>query len=158
MNMLKSILALLNADGRLVDFGTERDNLSHQNSNYKVASLMRAEKMSMRTYDDDYAHRIASDSQFKDNIDYLDDNSSKLSRGRYPTQLQKRQTAINESVKTQQALDGCWYCFKDNQEPIIPAISSGTKIYLGLAISPPLVPGHCLIVPHEHYCSTLECS
>jgi len=61
-------------------------------------------------------------------------------------------------AKTKKALDSCQYCWQDEgaRPPRATVISSGTRCYLALPPREQLTPGHCVIVPMQHYVSTLE--
>lgn len=48
-------------------------------------------------------------------------------------------------------------CYSDEGEPPkVPVVALGTRTYLALMENEELVPGHCRIVPVQHYLSCLE--
>lgn len=106
----------------------------------------------------------------------MDDNAEKLARQKMRSDAMKRQFAINgmatftdictsdpsrpfdpDYKRTQKVLASCKFCFgEDDSLPKAPIIAMGTRVYLALTQSEPLVEGHCLIVPIQHHLSMLE--
>lgn len=137
-----------------------------------LADLVRQEKFSagmsdQRNFDAELANRIASDGSFKSGFDYLHDNVEKLSRKKMRSEALKRQFAINDFAKTKKALESCRFCWRGGQSdalgdseeelpPLARVIASGTRAYLALPETEPLVDGHVLIVPIQHHLSMLE--
>ncbi|KAG0230507.1 hypothetical protein BGW41_002509 [Actinomortierella wolfii] len=108
--------------------------------------------------DREYARRITRDARFQDDVDYLDENVDKIARTVKRTDKQLKDAAVNDYKRTQNALDSCQLCFKDDGQtaPITPVVSLGTRVYLGLPLVKEFLPGQCLIVPLQHVTSTLE--
>lgn len=51
----------------------------------------------------------------------------------------------------------CTLCYSDEgAPPKAPVVALGTRVYLALMENEELVPGHCRIVPVQHYLSCLE--
>ncbi|KAF9356097.1 hypothetical protein BGX34_010102 [Mortierella sp. NVP85] len=122
--------------------------------------LVRREKLGLEEgMDKELARRITRDAVFKDDLDYMDDNADKIARTVKKNDAQLKSAAIHEYRKTQSALDNCLMCFKDDGKtpPIMPVVSMGTRVYLGLPLNKEFLPGHCMIVPIQHVTSTLEC-
>ncbi|KAF9942046.1 hypothetical protein BGZ65_011686 [Modicella reniformis] len=122
--------------------------------------LVRREKLGLEEgMDKELARRITRDAVFRDDLDYMDDNADKIARTVKKNDAQLKSTAIHEYRKTQSALDNCAMCFKDDGRtpPIMPVVSMGTRVYLGLPLNKEFLPGHCMIVPTQHVISTLEC-
>lgn len=134
---------------------------------HTLADLVRQEKFSagladQKNFDAEFANRIASDGSFRADFDYLDENVEKLSRKKMRSDALKRQFAINDFAKTKRVLESCRFCWrsdKDGDEECPPqarVIASGTRAYLALPETEPLVEGHVLIVPIQHHLNMLE--
>ncbi|KAJ4481924.1 CwfJ C-terminus 1-domain-containing protein-like protein [Lentinula aciculospora] len=110
------------------------------------------------------ARAIVGDGKFENDLDYIDDNAAKLGRQKMRSDAMKRQFAIHDYKRTQQALANCDFCFSetgfgadaDELPPRAPIIALGTRVYLSCTTHEELVPGHCLIVPIQHYLTMLE--
>lgn len=122
-----------------------------------IQDILRQEKMSGYTADEEMAKRIAKDGKFDDSLEYMDNQSAKLSKKLQLSNSQKRTKAIMDYTKTQQILDRCWYCLNEDRQPRVPVVAVGVRTYLALPKTVPMVPGHCLIVPAQHNISTLDC-
>ncbi|KAI1317155.1 hypothetical protein EDD11_008946 [Mortierella claussenii] len=141
------------AQGNRVGYQGEEGDLD-------LHELVRREKMNLEEgMDKELARRITRDAVFKDDLDYMDDNADKIARTVKKNDSQLKSTAIHDYRKTQSALDNCPMCFKDEgrTQPIMPVISMGSRVYLGLPLHKEFLPGHCMIVPIQHVTSTLEC-
>ncbi|KAG0365112.1 hypothetical protein BGZ54_006850 [Gamsiella multidivaricata] len=122
--------------------------------------LVRREKLGLEEgMDKELARRITRDAVFKDDLDYMDENADKIARTVKKNDAQLKSSAINDYRKTQTALDNCSMCFKDEGRtpPVMPVVSMGARVYLGLPLYKEFLPGHCMIVPVQHVTSTLEC-
>ncbi|CAO1616689.1 unnamed protein product [Parajaminaea phylloscopi] len=143
---------------------------SADDDQHSLADLVRQEKFSagmsdQKNFDADFANRIASDASFRTGVDYLDDNVEKMSRKKMRSDALKRQFAINDFAKTKKALESCRFCWRgghngmdDDEEkpPLARVIATGTRAYLALPETEPLVAGHALIVPIQHHLNMLE--
>ncbi|KAF9110540.1 hypothetical protein BGX27_006200 [Mortierella sp. AM989] len=122
--------------------------------------LVRREKLGLEEgMDKELARRITRDAVFRDDLDYMDDNADKIARTVKKNDAQLKSTAIHDYRKTQSALDNCPMCFKNEGQipPVMPVVSMGNRVYLGLPLHKEFLPGHCMIVPIQHVTSTLEC-
>lgn len=63
---------------------------------------------------------------------------------------------IADFARTKKALDTCPFCYQEDRNPLTAIVALGTRTYLACTITEELVPGHCMIVPIQHYMSTLE--
>lgn len=69
---------------------------------------------------------------------------------------------MNDFAKTKKALESCRFCWQSSEDgeeerpPLARMIASGTRAYLALPETEPLVEGHALIVPIQHHLSMLE--
>ncbi|PWN52433.1 hypothetical protein IE53DRAFT_340599 [Violaceomyces palustris] len=128
-----------------------------------LADLVRAERFGAGSRDQkdlDYelASRIATDSAYENDLEYMDDQAEKLARKKMKTDAMKRQFAINDFARTKKALETCIYCWQDegSRPPKTTVISSGTRVYLAMPEWEGLTDGHCIIVPMQHHLSSLE--
>ncbi|KAI0057848.1 hypothetical protein BV25DRAFT_1841423 [Artomyces pyxidatus] len=127
-----------------------------------LGELLRQEKFGagmadQKDLDMQFARSIATDSGFKNDLDYMDDNAEKLGRQKMRSDAMKRQFAINDYKRTQKALATCSFCYgEDDSIPKAPIVALGTRVYLSCTLQEELVPGHCLIVPIQHHLTMLE--
>ncbi|EPQ54755.1 hypothetical protein GLOTRDRAFT_77477 [Gloeophyllum trabeum ATCC 11539] len=141
--------------GELVRVNADDDKLT-------LGEMLRQERFGagpadQKNLDMQFANAIATDGGFQDNIDYLDENVEKLARQKMRSDAMKRQFAIHDYKRTQQALATCPFCFgEDDSPPKAPVIAMGTRVYLSCTLNEELVPGHCLIVPIQHHLAMLE--
>ncbi|KZT28863.1 hypothetical protein NEOLEDRAFT_1129124 [Neolentinus lepideus HHB14362 ss-1] len=141
--------------GDLIRINADDDQLT-------LGEMLRQEKFGagladQKNLDMQFAKAIATDGGFQDNIDYLDENVEKLARQKMRSDAMKRQFAIHDYKRTQQALASCPFCFgEDDSPPKAPVIAMGTRAYLSCTLHEELVPGHCLIVPIQHHLVMLE--
>lgn len=147
--------------GERVRYGADDDSVS-------LAELVRQEKFKggssdQKNYDAEFASRIATDGHYRDDLNYLDDNSDKLARQKMRSDALKRQFAVNDFAKTKKALETCRFCWRgdlgggdEERPPLARIVASGTRAYLALTETEPLVDGHVLIVPIQHHLCILE--
>ncbi|KAH7403604.1 CwfJ C-terminus 1-domain-containing protein-like protein [Cadophora sp. MPI-SDFR-AT-0126] len=105
------------------------------------------------------AERIAKDSKFDDDLDYMDDNANKLAKRVQKSEINLKNAAVGEFQKMNKILDSCQLCHHEDkhQSPIAPLISLGTRVYLTLMTEPELSEGGAVIVPIQHRTNLLEC-
>jgi len=53
-------------------------------------------------------------------------------------------------------LDSCAFCYQEEGPPKAPIVAIGHRAYLSCTQNEELVDGHCIIVPIQHYTSTLD--
>ena len=106
-----------------------------------------------------FAERIAKDAKFDDSLDYLDENSEKLAKRVQKSEINLKNSSINEYQKMTRILDNCPLCHHEdkNLSPAAPLISLGTRLYLTLPTEPELNEGGAVIVPIQHRTNLLEC-
>ncbi|PPQ99199.1 hypothetical protein CVT26_014122 [Gymnopilus dilepis] len=127
-----------------------------------LGEMLRQERMTggpadQKNLDAQYARAVMGDGKFENDLDYIDDNVEKLARQKMRSDAMKRQFAINDYKRTQQALASCNFCHGDNDSPPKAAvIAMGTRVYLSCTLTEELVNGHCLIVPIQHHLNMLE--
>ncbi|KAJ2862358.1 Pre-mRNA-splicing factor cwf19 [Coemansia erecta] len=118
--------------------------------------------------DRDLAKQIMRDTGFTNDLDYIDDNVSRLTqRRREKSSEQKRQDAIRDYKDVESAVSICDLCFKQTETrdgstelkpPDYPVVALGNRVYLGLPNREPMSDGHCVIAPVEHIPgSSLKC-
>lgn len=124
--------------------------------------LVRQERFSggmndQRALDTEVANRIATDARYSTDLDYIDDNAERFARKKMKSEALKRAFAVGDYARTKKALDSCTLCHSDDGDPPkAPVVALGTRTYLALMENEELVPGHCRIVPVQHYLSCLE--
>ncbi|KAI1933076.1 Pre-mRNA-splicing factor cwf19 [Ophidiomyces ophidiicola] len=106
-----------------------------------------------------FAERIAKDAKFDNDLEYMDENAAKLAKRVQQSELNLRNTAINDFQKMNRILDNCPLCYREDTEtpPIAPVVSLGTRTYLTLPTEPELSEGATCIVPIQHRTNLLEC-
>ena len=53
-------------------------------------------------------------------------------------------------------MDTCAFCYQEEGPPKAPIVAIGHRAYLSCTQNEELVDGHCIIVPIQHYTSTLD--
>ncbi|KAJ1718818.1 Pre-mRNA-splicing factor cwf19 [Coemansia biformis] len=120
------------------------------------------------TMDRALASHIARDAAFTNDLDYIDDNLERLSRGSTAkTSEQQKQAAIRDYKTMEAVLGGCDVCFKQTEQvdgsgllrpPEYPMVALGNRVCLMLPNREPMSDGHCIIAPIEHIAgSSLRC-
>ncbi|KAL2841785.1 CwfJ C-terminus 1-domain-containing protein-like protein [Aspergillus pseudodeflectus] len=105
------------------------------------------------------AERISKDAKFENDLEYMDDNASKLARRVHRSEIDIKNTTINELQKMNRILDNCPLCHHEetNTPPIAPIVSLATRVFLTLPTEPEISPGSATIVPIQHRTNLLEC-
>jgi Protein similar to CwfJ C-terminus 1/Protein similar to CwfJ C-terminus 2 len=105
------------------------------------------------------AERIAKDGKFDNTEDYLDENAAKLAKRVHKSEINLRNTAIQDYQKLNRILDNCALCHHEDtgQPPVAPIVSLGTRTYVTLPTEPELSDGGAVIVPIQHRTNLLEC-
>ncbi|OKL60119.1 hypothetical protein UA08_04669 [Talaromyces atroroseus] len=105
------------------------------------------------------AERIAKDNKFDNDLEYMDDNASKLARRVQKSEINLKNTAITEFHKMNRILDNCPLCHHEdtNTPPVAPIVSLATRIFLTLPTEPELSEGSATIVPIQHRTNLMEC-
>ncbi|KAK6335515.1 hypothetical protein TWF696_002288 [Orbilia brochopaga] len=104
-----------------------------------------------------FAERIAKDTKFDNDLEYMDENASKLATRIQKSEIDIKNMAINDFKRQQRILDSCPLCSQEDRQPIAPVISLGTRVFLTLPTEPELSAGGAMIVPIQHRTNTLEC-
>ncbi|KAL2869877.1 putative cell cycle control protein (Cwf19) [Aspergillus lucknowensis] len=105
------------------------------------------------------AERISKDAKFENDLEYMDDNASKLARRVHRSEIDIKNTTINELQKMNRILDNCPLCHHEdtNTPPIAPVVSLATRVFLTLPTEPEISSGGATIVPIQHRTNLLEC-
>ena len=106
-----------------------------------------------------FAERIAKDGKFKNDLDYMDDNASNLSKKVVKSDTNLRNAAVGDFQKMQRILENCPLCYHEesNTPPVAPVISLATRTYMTLATEPEMAKNGAVIVPLQHRLNLLEC-
>lgn len=89
----------------------------------------------------------------------MDDNAAKLARRVHRSEIDIKNTAINEFQKMNRILDNCPLCHHEDTDtpPVAPVVSLATRVFLTLPTEPELNEGSATIVPIQHRINLLEC-
>lgn len=158
--------------------GRER-GLVEANDEMSIEDMVREERRTRGQAGGDgrrFAERIAKDGNFnvsnqfcapdhcadicpQDNLDYLDENASKLARRVQKSEVNFKNTAISDFQKMNRILDNCPLCHHEDTDtpPVAPIVSLATRVYLTLPTEPEISEGGACIVPVQHRNNLLEC-
>ncbi|KAK3352550.1 CwfJ C-terminus 2-domain-containing protein-like protein [Lasiosphaeria hispida] len=110
------------------------------------------------------AERIAKDTKFDDDLEYLDENAEKLAKRVHKGEASLKNVAVSEYKKLNRILDNCPLCHHEDRAPpqdlpLAPIISLATRVYLTLPTNPELTgaEGGAVIAPINHRTNLLEC-
>lgn len=102
--------------------------------------------------------RIARDSRYRNDLDYLDENAERLAMPTKRKETDLKSLSIQEHKKQERIMANCPLCFKDDGHgPLAPAISLATRTYLSLPTEPELTSLGAIIVPIRHGRNLAEC-
>ncbi|KAK3700979.1 Pre-mRNA-splicing factor cwf19 [Vermiconidia calcicola] len=138
-----------------------------ENEDMSIDDMVRQEKRSARGAagggsGKELAERIAKDAKFSNDLEYMDDNATKLSTRVVKSDSQLRNVAIEDFQKMQRTLDTCPLCHHEDRSgadalPTAPIVSLATRTYLTLPTEPEIAKGGAVIVPVQHRFNLLEC-
>ncbi|KAJ6171103.1 hypothetical protein N7470_000170 [Penicillium chermesinum] len=105
------------------------------------------------------AERIAKDGKFENELEYLDDNASKLAKRVHRSETNLMNSTVSEFHKMNRILDNCPFCHHEdtNTPPLAPVVSLATRVYLTLPTEPEISDGSATIVPIQHRTNLIEC-
>ncbi|KAI0432509.1 hypothetical protein F5Y09DRAFT_301570 [Xylaria sp. FL1042] len=161
--MQNRMMAGTRAEAKAVDTKRGRERgLVEQNDDMTIEDMVREERRTRGQAGGEglrLAERIAKDGKFDDDLEYMDENAEKLAKRVQKSELNLRNTAVNEFQKINKILDHCQLCHHEdrNLPPVAPVISLGTRVYLTLPTEPELSEGGAVIVPIQHRTNLLEC-
>ena len=106
-----------------------------------------------------FAERIAKDAKFDNDLDYMDENATKLAKRVHKSDINIRSMVISDMQKMNRILDSCPLCYHEDTAtpPVCPVISLGSRTYLTLPTEPELSDGAASLVPIQHRTNLLEC-
>lgn len=141
--------------------GRERGQLE-ENEDMSIEDMVRDERRTRGQAGGDgqrFAERIAKDAKFDNDLEYMDENASKLAKRVQRSEVNLRNTTISEFQKMNRILDTCPLCHHEDTDtpPIAPIISLATRTYLTLPTEPEVSPGGACIIPIQHRTNLLEC-
>lgn len=141
--------------------GAERGQVE-ENEDMTIDDMVREERRTRGQVGGDglrLAERIAKDGKFDNDLDYMDENATKLAKRVHKSDMNLRNVAINEYQKLNKILDNCPLCHHEDTDtpPIAPVVSLATRTFLTLPTEPELSSQAALIVPTEHRTNLLEC-
>ena len=141
--------------------GAERGNVE-ENEDMSIEDMVREERRTRgQGGGEGYraAERIAKDGKFDNDLDYMDENATKLAQRVHKSEGNLRNVAISEYQKMNKILETCPLCHHEDTEtpPIAPVVSLGTRAYLTLPTEPELTPLGAIIVPIQHRTNLLGC-
>ncbi|EMD58501.1 hypothetical protein GGP41_004352 [Bipolaris sorokiniana] len=143
--------------------GTER-GLVKENDDMSLDDMVRQERRTKTQPGGEgqlLASKIAKDSKFDNDLDYLDENATKLAARAPKSSINLRNAAIQDYAKMTRILDACPLCHHEDksppQPPVAPIISLATRVFLTLPTEPEISTGGAVIVPIAHRTNLLEC-
>lgn len=156
---------LTNRDGEVNKIENKRGRergLVEENEDMSIEDMVRQERRTRGTgggEGQEFANRIAKDTKFDNDLDYIDENASKLAKRVQKSEINLRTTAISDFHKMNRILDSCPLCHHEdsNQPPQAPIVSLATRTYLTLPTEPEISEGGAVIVPFQHRKNLLEC-
>lgn len=141
--------------------GLER-GLVKENEDMSIEDMVREERRTRNVAGGEgrkLAKAIGQDSQFENDLDYIDDNVEKLAKTAPKSMTNLKNMAIGEFQKMNRVLESCQLCHHEdkNLPPVAPILALGTRVYLTLPTQPELSEGGAVIVPIQHRTNLLEC-
>ncbi|KAI1825306.1 hypothetical protein F4861DRAFT_502351 [Xylaria intraflava] len=161
--MQNRMMAGTRAEARAVDTKRGRERgLVEQNEDMTIEDMVREERRTRGQAGGEglrLAERIAKDGKFDNDLEYMDENAEKLAKRVQKSELNLKNSAVNEFQKINKILDNCQLCHHEdrNLPPVAPVVSLGTRVYLTLPTEPELNEGGAVIVPIQHRTNLLEC-
>lgn len=141
--------------------GRERGQVE-ENEDMSIEDMVREERRTKGQRGGEgqqFADRIAKDAKFDNDLEYMDENATKLAKRVHKSDVNLRNMAIDDFKKLNKMLGNCPLCHHEDTEtpPIAPIVSLGTRTYLTLPTEPELADGGACIVPIQHHTNLLEC-
>ncbi|KAH9990268.1 cell cycle control protein cwf19 [Xylariaceae sp. FL0662B] len=164
LNVMENrMLAGTRAEAKAVDTKRGRERgLVEQNEDMSIEDMVREERRTRGQAGGEgirMAERIAKDAKFDNDLDYMDENADKIAKRVQRSEINLRNSAVNDFQKINKILDNCQLCHHEDrhQPPIAPIISLATRAYLTLPTEPELSEGGAVIVPIQHRTNLIEC-
>jgi hypothetical protein len=171
------VVVLNNMDNRMLASGrggevtaltgkrAQERGLVVENEDMSIEDMVRQERRTARGGPGggsgrEFAERIAKDGKFVNDLDYMDDNATNLSKKVVKSDSLLRNTAIDDFQRMQKVLENCPLCHHEDKAdplPVAPVVSLATRTYLTLPTEPEIAKGGAVIVPIQHRLNLLEC-
>ncbi|KAF2813533.1 uncharacterized protein BDZ99DRAFT_460763 [Mytilinidion resinicola] len=141
--------------------GTERGTVV-ENEDMSIEDMVRQERRTRGQAGGEgllLAEKIAKDDKFDNDLDYLDENATRLATRAPKSDTNLRNHAISAHQRQNRILDNCPLCAHEDKGtgPLAPVISLGTRVFLTLPTEPEISEGGAIIVPTQHRANLLEC-
>ncbi|KAJ5190839.1 cell cycle control protein [Penicillium cinerascens] len=141
--------------------GRER-GLVQENDDMTIEDMVREERKTRGQMGGEgkrLAERITRDGKFENDLEYMDDNASKLAKRVHRSEIDIKSATVNEFRKMNRILDNCALCHHEdtNTPPIAPVVSLATRVFMTLPTEPEISDGAATIVPIQHRNNLLEC-
>ncbi|KAJ5983430.1 hypothetical protein N7481_005529 [Penicillium waksmanii] len=141
--------------------GRERGQVE-ANDDMTIEDMVREERKTRGQFGGEgsrLADRISRDSKFVNDLEYMDDNASKLAKRVHKSEIDLKNTTINDFRKMNRILDNCPLCHHEdtNTPPVAPVVSLATRAFLTLPTEPEISEGGATIVPIQHRTNLMEC-
>lgn len=136
------------------------------NEDMSIDDMVREERRTKGIFgneDKRFASRIAKDGKYANDLDYMDDNATKLAKRVHQSDSALRSAAIAQHKSTSSTLSKCPLCHHEDRPsdplPTAPVVSLGHRSYLTIATTPEISPhgGGASIVPLIHHDNLLQC-
>ncbi|KAL8936218.1 MAG: hypothetical protein Q9211_004288 [Gyalolechia sp. 1 TL-2023] len=136
--------------------------LVEDNEDMSITDMVREERQTRNQLGGDgqrFAERIAKDAKFDNELEYMDENATKLAKRVQKSEINLKNIAISDFRKMNRILDNCALCHNEdaNTPPIAPVVSLATRVYLTLPTEPEISEGGASIIPIQHRGNLLEC-
>ncbi|KKF92367.1 Pre-mRNA-splicing factor cwf19 [Ceratocystis platani] len=161
--MESRLLAGTRGETKAVDTkrGRERGTVV-ENTDMSIEDMVREERRTRGATGGEamrMAERIAKDSKFDADLDYMDENAAKLAQRVHKSEINLKNTAVHEFQKVQRILDNCQLCEHEDSgtPPVAPVVALATRVYLTLSPDPAIAQDAAVIVPRIHHTNLLEC-
>ncbi|KAG6000499.1 hypothetical protein E4U21_005405 [Claviceps maximensis] len=156
---------LAGARGEVQPLDTKRGRergLVQENNDLTIQDMLREERRTKNAPGGEalrLAERIAKDGRFDNDLEYMDENASKLAQRVHKSELNLKNMAVTQFQRLNRVLDACPLCYHEeqNRPPIAPVVSLATRVFLTLPPEPEISPGGAVIVPLSHRVNLLEC-
>ncbi|KAL2043460.1 hypothetical protein N7G274_003767 [Stereocaulon virgatum] len=141
--------------------GRER-GIVEENEDMRIEDMVKQERRTRNQVGGDgqrFAERIAKDAKFDNNLEYMDENASKLAKRVQKSEIHLKNIAISDFQKMNRILDNCPLCHHEDTDtpPVAPVVSLATRVYLTLPTEPEISDGGACIIPVQHRGNLLEC-
>ena len=149
------IIQLPSSHSQLVAHLSREHSLS--SNEMTIEDMVKEERAAKRSSN---VERIIRDKQYRNDLDYLDENAEKLATVTKRKEADLKNLTIQEYQKQQRIMEKCPLCFKEDgsgKGPLAPVISLGTRTYLSLPTEPELTKDGSMIVPLRHARNLADC-